>query len=100
MKFKGLLFFLVLPAIAADLPGSQDPPLMKRYAGSEIIGYRAPKFDEYLMPLGEPTSQDPPAYKKSQKVEGHLRCTGGPHAGRSLSQLSARVPTNESCHDV
>src|ERR1017187_6160007 len=58
MKFKGLLFFLVLPAIAADLPGSQDPPLMKRYAGSEIIGYRAPKFDEYLMPLGKPTSQD------------------------------------------
>jgi len=45
MKLKGLLFFLVLPAIAADLPGSQDPPLMKRYAGSEIIGYRSPKFD-------------------------------------------------------
>src|ERR1700690_3510205 len=38
MKFKGLLFFLVFPAIAADLPGSQDPP----------------------------------AYEKSQKVEGLL----------------------------
>ena len=72
MKFKGLLFFLVLPAIAADLPGSQDPPLMKRYAGSEIIGYRAPRFDEYVMPLGKPTSLDPPAYVKSQKVEGLL----------------------------
>ena len=72
MKLKGLLFFLVFPAIAADLPGSQDPPLMKRYAGSEIIGYRTPKFDEYLMPLGKPTSQDPPAYEKSQKVEGLL----------------------------
>src|ERR1035441_9128459 len=58
MKFKGLLFFLVFPAIAADLPGSQDPPLMKRYAGSEIIGYRSPKFDEYLMPLGKPKSKD------------------------------------------
>src|ERR1039458_5898721 len=72
MKLKGLLFFLVFLAIAADLPGSQDPPLMKRYAGSEIIGYRAPKFDEYLMPLGKPTSQDPPADEKSQKMEGLL----------------------------
>ena len=72
MKLKVLLFFLVFPAIAADLPGSQDPPLMKRYAGSEIIGYRSPKFDEYLMPLGKPTSQDPPAYEKSQKLEGLL----------------------------
>ncbi len=72
MKLKLLLFFLVFPAIAADLPGSQDPPLMKRYAGSEIVGYRSPKYDEYLMPLGKPTSQDPPAYEKSQKVEGLL----------------------------
>jgi outer membrane protein OmpA-like peptidoglycan-associated protein len=72
MTLKGLLFFLVFPAIAADLPGSQDPPLMRRYAGSEIIGYRAPRFDEYLMPLGKPTSQDPPAYVKGEKVEGLL----------------------------
>jgi hypothetical protein len=103
MKLKGLLFFLVVfPAISADLPGSQDPPLMKRYAGSEIVGYRSPKFDEYVMPLGKPTSQDPPAYEKSQKLEGllHLRRTGGPDARGSLSQLSARIPTNESDHDV
>lgn len=73
MKLQGLLFFLLIfPVIAADLPGSQDPPLMKRYAGSEIIGYRAPKYDEYVMPLGKPTSQDPPAYVKQQKVEGLL----------------------------
>jgi outer membrane protein OmpA-like peptidoglycan-associated protein len=58
--------------MAADLPGSQDPPLMKRYAGSEIIGYRAPKFEEFILPLGAPTQVDPPAYAKSQKVEGLL----------------------------
>ena len=46
-----LPLLLIWPAAAADLPGSQDPPLMKRYAGSEIIGYRSQKFDEYLMPL-------------------------------------------------
>jgi OOP family OmpA-OmpF porin len=73
MKVVILLAFLpALPLLAADLPGSQDPPLMKRYAGSEIVGYRAPKFDEYIMPLGKPTSLDPPAYVKSQKVEGLL----------------------------
>jgi OmpA-OmpF porin, OOP family len=43
---------------------------MKRYADSQIIGYRAPKFDEFLLPLGAPTQLDPPAYAKSQKVEG------------------------------
>jgi OOP family OmpA-OmpF porin len=65
-----LALLLIWPAAAADLPGSQDPPLMKRYAGSEIIGYRSPKFDEFLLPLGKPTQLDPPAYAKSQKVEG------------------------------
>jgi OmpA-OmpF porin, OOP family len=73
MKLTVLLpFLLTLPLTAADMPGSQDPPLMKRYAGSEIIGYRAPKFDEYIVPLGKPTALDPPAYVKSQKVEGLL----------------------------
>jgi len=67
-----LPFLLILPAAAADLPGSQDPPLMKRYAGSEIIGYRAPKFEEFLLPLGPPTQIDPPGYAKSQKIEGLL----------------------------
>src|SRR5450756_1661528 len=71
MRMTRLLpLLLIWPAAAADLPGSKDPPLMKRYAGSEIIGYRSPKFDEFLMPLGRPTQLDPPAYVKSQKVEG------------------------------
>jgi OmpA-OmpF porin, OOP family len=67
-----LALWLIAPAMAADLPGSQDPPQMKRYAGSEIIGYRAPKFEEFVMPLGAPTAIEPPAYAKSQKVEGLL----------------------------
>jgi len=70
MRF--LCFLLTLPALAADLPGSQDPPQMKRYAGSEIIGFRAPKFEEFVLPLGAPTTIDPPAYAKSQKVEGQV----------------------------
>ena len=57
---------------AQDVPDSKDPAGMKRYEGSEIIGYRAPKFDEYLLPLGKPTSMSPNAYEKSKQIEGLL----------------------------
>jgi outer membrane protein OmpA-like peptidoglycan-associated protein len=61
---------------------------MKRYDGSEIIGYRAPKFDEFLLPLGPPISMAPPAYQKSLKVEGLVsRYTYVAPAGRSPAEL-------------
>jgi outer membrane protein OmpA-like peptidoglycan-associated protein len=73
---------------AADLPGSQDPPGMKRYEGSEIIGYRAPKFDEFLLPLGTPTAFSPPAYEKSQALSGLVsRYTYVAPAGRSAAEV-------------
>jgi OOP family OmpA-OmpF porin len=56
---------------AQDVQDSKDPAGMKRYEGSVIIGYRAPKFDEYLLPLGKPTSMSSPvAYEKSKQIEG------------------------------
>ena len=68
-----VLVSLALPWLSAqDIAGSQDPPQMKRYQGSRLIGYRAPKFDEYLLPLGAPTAIDPPAYEKSTKIEGQV----------------------------
>jgi OmpA-OmpF porin, OOP family len=67
-----LSFLAVLLCAGQDLPDSKDPPGMKRYEGSELIGYRAPKFDEYLLPLGSPTNEDPPAYEKSKLVEGQI----------------------------
>jgi outer membrane protein OmpA-like peptidoglycan-associated protein len=57
-------------ARAQDVPDSKDPAGMKRYEGSELIGYRAPRFDEYLLPLGPPTEMYPPAYAKSKPTEG------------------------------
>ncbi len=74
LRTLAVLLALLLPvyAIAADLPGSKDPGGMKRYEGSEIIGYHAPKYDEYLLPLGPPTEMAPPAYAKSQRVSGLL----------------------------
>lgn len=52
LKALLLLLFIVasLPfrdAVAADLPGSKDHPLLKRFAGSEIVAYQAKRFDEY-----------------------------------------------------
>ncbi|MBV5319640.1 MAG: OmpA family protein [Chlorobium phaeobacteroides] len=51
---KALLFLLFIvaslpfrDAVAADLPGSKDHPLLKRFAGSEIVAYQAKRFDEY-----------------------------------------------------
>jgi OOP family OmpA-OmpF porin len=64
----GVSFAASIPA--ADVPGSVDPAGMKRYEGSEIIGYRGPKFDEFLIPLGPPTDVTTPKYEKSIKVEG------------------------------
>src|SRR6266852_7805654 len=77
-----------ISAFAVDLPGSKDPPGMKRYEGSEIIGYRAPRFDEFLLPLGPQTQMSPAAYEKSLKAEGLIsRYTYVAPAGRSRAEL-------------
>ncbi len=71
-----LLVFLLLGlssaivALAADVQAPKDPAGMKRYEGSQIIGYREPKFDEFLLPLGPPTDVTTPKYAKSLKIEG------------------------------
>jgi OOP family OmpA-OmpF porin len=89
-----LTVLLPLCCAAADLAGSKDPPGMKRYEGSEIVGYRAPKFDEFLLPLGPPTQIAPAAYAKSLKVEGQVsRYTYLAPAGRSPSELFLNYKT-------
>jgi len=73
---KYLFALLFIPALlAADLEGSKDPPGMKRYEGSEIIGYREPKFDEYVVPLSIPQELNPPKYLKSLSVDGQISRT-------------------------
>src|SRR5947209_5144355 len=79
---------LAVAGIAADIPGSNDPPGMQRYAGSELIGYRAPKFDEFLLPLGPPSGFSPLAYEKSLKTEGLVsRYAYVAPTGRSAAEL-------------
>ena len=78
----------VCAGVAEDLPNSKDPAGMKRYEGSELIGYRAPKFDEYLLPLGPPTNMDPPAFEKSAPIEGQVSYyTYLAPAGRTPAEL-------------
>jgi OmpA-OmpF porin, OOP family len=80
--------FAVWPIAAQDVPNSKDPPGMKRYEGSELIGYRAPKFDEYLLPLGPPIHTYPPTYQKSKPLEGQVSYyTYLAPAGRSPAEL-------------
>ncbi len=45
-------FLLAWPSLglqAADLPDSKDHPLLKRFAGSEIVGYDLKRFDEFVL---------------------------------------------------
>jgi OmpA-OmpF porin, OOP family len=53
-SFKAiLLFFFIVAALpfrvagAADLAGSKDHPLLRRFIGSEIVGYQVKRFDQY-----------------------------------------------------
>jgi hypothetical protein len=51
-------------------------------------GYRALIFDEYLLPLGPPSSFSPPVYEKSKPVEGQVSYyTYLAPSGRSPAEL-------------
>lgn len=72
----GRLFIVVLglslnvgAAQAADLPASKDPPFLKRFKGSEIVGYLTKSFAEYTLALSEATAA---GFTKSEKLEGAI----------------------------
>jgi OOP family OmpA-OmpF porin len=79
----------VWPLSAKDEPGSKDPAGLKRYEGSEIIGYRAPKFDEYTLPLGKTTDfGENPKFEKSEAIAGKVsRWTYLVPGGRSSAEV-------------
>jgi outer membrane protein OmpA-like peptidoglycan-associated protein len=86
---RGILAFsCIISGFGADVPNSKDPAGMKRYTGSEIIAYREPKFDEFLLPLGPPVTFGPVSYEKSLKIEGLVsRYTYLAPPGRSAAEL-------------
>jgi len=75
-----------LPVLAQDQP--KDPTGMKRYEASVLIGYRTPRFDEYLMPPS--VRQQAPLRSLSRKVSlwrarSAFTLTLHPPAGHPLS---------------
>ena len=88
MKSVILAIFIAVSVFGVDLPGSKDPAGMKRHEGSEIIGYRQARFDEYLLPLGRQVTYVPLVFQKSQKVEGLVsRYTYLAPLGRSPAEM-------------
>jgi len=45
------LAWVALPAVAADIAGAKDHPLLTRFAGTTIQNYQASDFDEVIMPV-------------------------------------------------
>ena len=58
LNIAGLL--LSIPAYAADVPGAKDSPLLKRYEGSEIIGYDYREFGQFHLVTGPLKGYDLP----------------------------------------
>jgi outer membrane protein OmpA-like peptidoglycan-associated protein len=61
---------------AADLPGSVDPPLLKRFGGAEIVGYDVKRFDEYELQTSTYKRYDLQA-KRREFAEPPLKLEGG-----------------------
>lgn len=69
--FAVLLSASLSPVYASDVKGAADHPLIKRYVGSVIIGYRTSAFDEFDIATGPHTSFSTTLTEK-QTVEGAL----------------------------
>ncbi len=54
-----------MAALAADLPGSKDHPLLKRFAGSEIVGYESKRFESYQLQTSTFKNYDTGTYERS-----------------------------------
>jgi len=67
-----LLLFCSL-SLAADVPGSKDNPLLKRYEGSEIIGYDYRGFDKFHLITGPLKNFDLPPDPSTTVTGKHTR---------------------------
>jgi len=76
-RFFAILLTLtvVVQGVAwADISGSKDHPLIPRFAGAEIIGYKFIDYNELTFALGTAYEASSSNYKlgKSQREEGRL----------------------------
>ncbi len=96
MAFKGRIFAAVFLAVlsvqaafGADLKGSKDSPLLRRYEGSFIVQYSAGEFDSTVIPLGKTEYRgDRYVFTASEKAEGKTaRILYVAPAGRSALEV-------------
>lgn len=85
---------------AADLPGSKDHPLLKRFGGSEIVAYETKRFEEYALQTSTFKHYDIDAKQRSfasppLKVEGSLTRIWYEAAGDASSTELIRNYQNE-----
>ena len=66
----------ISPAMAKDIEGSKDHPLVSRFSGAEIIGYKAVDFDESIMPTRRIADDDKVTDADLLKVEGKITRVG------------------------
>ncbi len=68
--FLGTLLAGMGAASAADLPGSKDPAFLKRYEGSEIVGYETRSYDSYNIAIPDP--KNPSGALLPSVIEGQI----------------------------
>lgn len=86
ISFVAVTIAVIAPLNAADLEGSRDHPLFKRYEGAEIVKYAFQEYDEMTIPLGKARSSS--ELEKSIHVEGVItRLTYKIPLGRSPLEI-------------
>ena len=78
--------FSAVTSVAADIEGSKDHPLLKRYEGSEIIKYEQRKYDSLTIALAKARSSS--ELVEARTVEG------------TITRLTYKVPPGRSCLEV
>jgi len=81
-SFSPLLF-------AADVPGSQDLPIVPRMADAQIVDYRPPVELERIYPLGS-----------IRKISGQLRFDGQVSARGNATSVTYELPPEHSATDA
>src|ERR1700674_1347224 len=82
-------------ARSADIAGSGDHPLVGRYDGAEIVGYRVTEFDETAIGEGafapeHATDRTGNGFRTRQDLPDLLQVAPGPLHARGLAQLSGQ----------
>ena len=84
---------------AQDMPGAKDPPAIKRFAGSTIIGYDVKRFDSYTLQTGPfkryDARADRPEFASSQTLEGAVTRIWYESTGATTSTELLRNYQNE-----